>query len=218
VVCLDLESFFPHINHDRVYEALRAHLGCSLEIANLLTKLTTFQKRLPQGSPASTFLANLVLIEVIDALRSIAQDRRLALTCFIDDLTFSGEGAEHAIGEILAVLASQRLKIARSKLNIAHAYQERTVTGTGVSRRLSIPRNKLHAARDFLHSLTMSRTITAAELARAKGLAQQARQVNESQAAYLLRRLNRLPPIGDDEEPPKKRARTRDCHSFNRAH
>lgn len=218
LVCLDLDSFFPHVNHDRVYDALRRHLGCSGEIANLLTKLTTFQKRLPQGSPASTFLANLVLIDIVEELRAIARDRHLALSCYIDDLTFSGIGAEEAIGDVVAVLKAHHLKISREKLSIAHEHEARSVTGIGVSRRLTKPRDKMLEARDFINSLAASETVSERDLARARGIVAHVGQVNKSQAAYLARRLARLPPAGDDAPQEVEKTKTRRCSSFLRPH
>lgn len=218
VVCLDLESFFPHINNDRVYEALRRHLGCSPEVASLLTRLTTYQRRLPQGSAASSYLANLVLVTVMDELRVIAMDRGLRLSCYIDDLTFSGEGAEQAIGEIVGVLASHRLKISRSKLSISHQNEARSVTGVGVNRRPSIPRGKMRAARDFLNSLADSVSVTESELLRAKGIVAQADQINTSQANYLRRRLERVPSASSTNTRSKVKARSRECSLFSRRH
>lgn len=218
LVCLDLESFFPHVDNDRVYEALRKHLGCSRDVASLITRLTTFQRRLPQGSPASTYLANFVLVDVIGELRVIALDHGLQLSCYIDDLTFSGENAEQAIGAIVGVLSAHRLRLSREKLTISREHEERSVTGIGVSRRLTIPRRKLRSARDFINSLAIKSSITEAEVARARGIVNSVAQINSSQADYLRRRLVRVPPAGDDASAKIAKARTRECSDFSRPH
>lgn len=219
IVCLDLESFFPHVNNERVFAALRRHLGCSTETARLLTRLTTFQARLPQGSPASTFLANLILVDTTVELAAVARERSLKLTCYIDDITFSGQGAEQSIGDVIDVLARHGLPIARSKLQITHEHRPRVVTGVSVARKLSIPRSKLRAARDFINGLAAAETVRGRDLDRARGLVSQVGQISKGQAGYLRRRLNRLPPVGDDVgKGGKARLRTRTCTNFRRRH
>lgn len=218
IVSLDLESYFPHVDNDRVFGALREHLGCSTQVANLLTKLTTLQERLPQGSPASSFLANLVMIEPLEKMLEVVADLGLRLTCFVDDLTISGDCAEKAIGPIVGILASHGLTISRTKLEVSRQHHERTVTGVGVSRRPTVARAKMKAARDFLAVLAAREWITEWELSRAKGLVVHATQINPSQGAYLRRRFERLPEVGDDSANSVKRTATRKCSSFRRRH
>ncbi len=47
VVALDLRDCFPRISDREVYRVFNEVLGCSAVISALLTKLTTFQHRLP---------------------------------------------------------------------------------------------------------------------------------------------------------------------------
>jgi hypothetical protein len=61
VVTIDLQDCFPNTNHHKVYGVWARLFGCSAEIAGLLTQLTTFQRRLPQGAPTSALLENLTL-------------------------------------------------------------------------------------------------------------------------------------------------------------
>lgn len=218
IVSLDLESYFPHINNDRVYEALVVNLGCSSETAGLLTRLSTFQRRLPQGSPASSFLANLVMVKALASMKVVANDFGINITCFVDDIALSGERADDAIGPIISILAQHGLTVSRSKLNIARQNEERTVTGAGASRRLTVPRRKLKEIQAFLGTLAAKERVSCQELSRARGYVNFAENLNASQGAYLRRRLIRLPEVGDDEIAPAKKTRTRSCRSFTRRH
>jgi hypothetical protein len=72
LVTMDIKECFPHI-HDlhHVYPMFR-RLGFSPEVAALLTKLTTFQHRVPQGASSSSIIANLVMEPVHREIDKIA--------------------------------------------------------------------------------------------------------------------------------------------------
>jgi RNA-directed DNA polymerase len=54
VVRLDLEDFFPSITNRQVYSVWSRNLDNSPPVSRLLTLLTTYRRRLPQGAPTST--------------------------------------------------------------------------------------------------------------------------------------------------------------------
>ena len=58
---LDIANFFPSIIRDQVYRTFRYFFNFSDEVSNLLVDLITHQGRVPQGSPVSSDIANLVL-------------------------------------------------------------------------------------------------------------------------------------------------------------
>lgn len=86
----DLKDFFPFITNKMVY-AMFVKNGFSPDVASILTKLTTFKGHLPQGSPTSTTIANLVFAPVGDELQSIAERESLRFTTFVDDVTMSSQ-------------------------------------------------------------------------------------------------------------------------------
>lgn len=101
LVTLDLKNCFPRTTDLKVFEAYRKILKCSSEIASLLTKLTTFQKRLPQGAPTSSILANFTLLPMHDEICAIAKKFDLRCSIYVDDIAFSGVSAYEAIDEII---------------------------------------------------------------------------------------------------------------------
>jgi hypothetical protein len=56
LVTLDIRQCFPSITNVQVYQVWRKLLDCSTPVAALLTQLTTFQRRLPQGAATSPLL------------------------------------------------------------------------------------------------------------------------------------------------------------------
>ena len=86
----DLQDFFPSVNHRQIYK-LFLTLGYSNYIAHWLTKLTSIEFELPQGTPTSTAIANLVFLEIDKNLIALCQSNQITYTRFVDDLTFSSQ-------------------------------------------------------------------------------------------------------------------------------
>ena len=86
--CTDLKNFFPNITHQQVYKMLVDN-GCTHDIARLLTRLTTYQGILPQGTPTSTHIANLVSLPVDSVINDYCATHNIYFGRFVDDLAFS---------------------------------------------------------------------------------------------------------------------------------
>jgi RNA-directed DNA polymerase len=86
----DLKDFFTSIRHHQVFGMFLKN-NFSPTISRLLTKLTTYQGRLPQGPPSSSIIANLVFVPTGDRLHSFARENSITFTSFLDDLSFSSK-------------------------------------------------------------------------------------------------------------------------------
>lgn len=91
VYSLDIRDFFPSITTSQVLNVLPT-LGYSEHAAKLITKLCTLNGRLPQGSPASPFLSNLVFMSFDIQLQEIAKAENIRYSRYADDIVFSGQG------------------------------------------------------------------------------------------------------------------------------
>lgn len=89
VACLDIKDFYPSINFGRIGFVFKA-LGCSTEISKILTALTTYKFELPQGTPTSPILANLVLYNLDKRISALCRTRQISYTRFFDDISISG--------------------------------------------------------------------------------------------------------------------------------
>lgn len=111
----DLKDFFPYITYKMVYETF-LRVGFSHDVSSLLTKLTTYHGHLPQGSPTSTTIANLVFIPTGLELQTIAVREGLRFTTFADDITMSSQSDfKHIVPEILQTIISHGFKISHGK-------------------------------------------------------------------------------------------------------
>ncbi len=115
ILTTDLQDFFPSVTHEMVY-SLFLKLGYSNFMANYLTRLTTYKYRLPQGTPTSTHLANLVSLKVDDKILEICKQNDIIYTRFVDDLTFSSsKDFSLVIDDILSAILNNDFKISRRK-------------------------------------------------------------------------------------------------------
>ncbi len=125
----DLQDFFPSITHKQIYN-LFLLLGYSNHIAHWLTKMTSIEFELPQGTPTSTAIANLIFYEIDKKLISLSQSNNLTYTRFVDDLTFSSStDFRFLTNQILDIVRAGGFKISYRKTK----YQgNQTLTGIEV--------------------------------------------------------------------------------------
>lgn len=90
VRCLDIKKFFPSTPSRRVYWFFHNVMGLRKDAAGLITDLTTFEGRLPTGSPLSPILAYFAFFDMWAEVGAFCEARGYVLTVYIDDVTVSG--------------------------------------------------------------------------------------------------------------------------------
>ncbi len=83
VARLDIRGFFPNTKEEYVKDVF-LRLGCGPAAAKALCGLTTFKNSLPQGSPTSVFMGNIILLPLDDDFLSLSKKHGLAYTRFVD--------------------------------------------------------------------------------------------------------------------------------------
>lgn len=139
VVTLDVKRYFPSVRHEFVYNLFRREFGFGRDVAHLVTRLTTFRDQLPQGSPTSTTIANLLPLGPIDTpLAALATECGLAHTRFLDDIALSGRDPRELINTVAQLLSTRRLPMWRkkTKLKIMPNHRRQEVTGLIVNSKI----------------------------------------------------------------------------------
>lgn len=153
LVKIDIKRFFPSITNKHVYAVWSELLNCSPEISGLLTRLTTFERHLPQGAPTSTMLANLVLYSCDGAIRDECTRWNIQYSSWIDDLAFSSNDPRPVIKVVVRVLRQHGFRVSRKKLEIASPSVRRVLNGVVLGRGLGVPPERLSRIRSGIHKL-----------------------------------------------------------------
>jgi retron-type reverse transcriptase len=175
VINLDLENFFPTITYARV-KGLFHKCGYSEQIATILALLLTKndkekisidgqtyyvskgERYLPQGSPASPAISNILSAKLDKRLNGLAKRYNCEYTRYADDLSFSCMYAnEENISKLLyyvsKVIVDEGFKINKTKTHIMRKGNQQKVTGIVVNEKLNIPKVKLKKFRALLHNI-----------------------------------------------------------------
>lgn len=137
----DLRNFFPSVNNRQVNKMFLKH-GFSPTVARILTKLTTYEGKLPQGAPTSSSIANLVFADTGNKLDEFAQGNNITFTTFVDDLAFSSPfDFKEKTPEIVNIITEDGFRISHNK---TYYCQSPLITG------LYPKNNYLHLPDEFL--------------------------------------------------------------------
>jgi len=166
---LDLENFFGTINFGRVRGFFIHDSMFSLEpkIATIIAQIACHDNALPQGSPCSPVISNLIGNILDSRLLALARDARCTYTRYADDLTFSTneklfptEIAVNAHGADWEVGKKLRKEIEKSgffinpvKTRMSLRRSRQTVTGLVVNDKANINQDYYRAARAMCNAL-----------------------------------------------------------------
>jgi RNA-directed DNA polymerase len=157
LVTLDIRSFFPSVSNTQVYKVWREVLDCSPRIASELTRLTTFERHLPQGAPTSTLLANLVLFSVDGVIRERCLSRGVRYSTWVDDLAFSGRHAREVIEVAVKALSGAAFSVSHRKMKIMGAGDRKVLTGLLLGKLPGVLPERLSNLRSGINKLRTGR-------------------------------------------------------------
>ena len=157
VLNMDLKEFFSSINRSKVYNVFRV-VGYNDIVSTIFTNLTVYQDSLPQGSPCSPKLANLVTWQLDKRIQGYVGKRGITYTRYADDLTFSGLNPQIVAGivrRIEDIIIDEGLAINAAKTRISSSSRARVVTGLVLSKStFGIGKKKYKILRAKIHKLT----------------------------------------------------------------
>ncbi len=159
VITEDIKGFFDHITEEHAYAIWRRFFGFGEAPSELLTRLVTNGGRVYQGSPTSSYLANLVFWDIEPRLVEALGVRGLRYSRFVDDVTMSHptaigtEEKTSAIAQVYAMLGSHGFKPARQKHAIFNGSASRTIMRVNVNEQVTITATERRQVRAMVHQL-----------------------------------------------------------------
>ena len=176
---IDLEDFFPSINFGRIrgYFLKNRDFELHPNVATVLAQIACHGNSLPQGSPCSPVISNLVAQFLDVRLVRLASRAGVTYSRYADDLSFStnkrdfpadiavpfgDDSVHHWIpGEPLRSLIERAgFKIHPSKTHLMYRSSRQEVTGIVVNERLNVRHTYRREVRAMVHSLTRTGEFT----------------------------------------------------------
>lgn len=133
VINIDLKDFFPSINLDDVFRIFY-YYGYTKEVSFALSKLCTNSGVLPQGSPASPYISNIICLKLDKRLSTLVEKYEGDYTRYADDITISGNrGIIKCLHIVEHIINDEGFNINHNKTRTAFYYQRQEVTGLVVN-------------------------------------------------------------------------------------
>jgi retron-type reverse transcriptase len=175
VVNIDLKDFFPTVTHKRV-KGLFHKMGYSEQLSTILSLLCTHsemdeidldgvtyyvqsgERKLPQGSPASPAISNLIVYKMDKKINGLAKKLNFTYTRYADDMSFSTTKENSTnVSRLLyfskKIIDSEGFIIHPDKIHVMRKGMQQKVTGVVVNEKLNIDRIQLRKFRALLHNI-----------------------------------------------------------------
>lgn len=160
---LDIKDFFPSITQDMILKYLiRSPHHINYQVAFMIARLCCIRREddskvLPQGSPTSPILANMVCSKLDDDIMNLARQFNLNYTRYADDMTFSGQynsfKDEGRFMELLiSIIERNGFKLNPDKKRIQKHGSRQEVTGIIISSKTNVRRKYIKEIRVMLHN------------------------------------------------------------------
>lgn len=148
VINLDIASFFPSITRRQVRDIWQNFFRFPPVIAEMLTRLTTYNGRLPQGAPTSSYLANLVLWKHEPELVTELNGKGIHYSRYVDDITLSSahflddQQKADAIRRVRRLCSANGFEVKRSKQRLETSSQPMRVNNLLVNQGVTLPKEE----------------------------------------------------------------------------
>lgn len=156
VLNIDLKDFFKSINDKRVFILFKS-IGYNDLISTILTNLCTYDGYLPQGSPCSPKIANLICWNLDIRIQGLVGKLGIVYTRYADDMSFSGLVASKLtklLPIIEAICLDEGFKLNSKKTRIMGKSRSLQITGLILYKgRYGIGRKKYRELRVKIHNL-----------------------------------------------------------------
>lgn len=188
VYTMDISNFFGTVNPRMVREVFeRIHFR--QDAAALLTRLTTFDRQLPQGAPTSTPLANLVLLKLDRRLMRLAEIHGFKYTRWVDDLSFSGGSRLLKLRSLLKrVVEDEGFSVSEAKTKTMFRHERQEVLNLTVNQKVNVGGERTAAIKkELTESIASGGTPSNSTMGRVYWL----RSVNNAVGSRLVRKVRK---------------------------
>lgn len=155
VLNIDLEDFFSNISAPRISKLLIEKFNISEEESIKIADLLTYKNSLPQGSPSSPVLSNLICEHLDNELNKYCKQFNITYTRYADDMSFSFNFNKLPIIQvknIIFIIEQNNFKINKKKYRYFYRNARQLVTGLVVNEKINVKREYSKRLRAILHN------------------------------------------------------------------
>ena len=167
ILNIDLKDFFDSFNFGRVrgFFIKDRDFAVSPEIATVIAQIACYQGKLPQGSPSSPIITNLITRILDYRIVKIAKKYRFTYSRYADDMTFStnrelnsnklraSKELDNFLTELEEVIISSGFEINPKKTRLSNNMQRQEVTGLVVNKKINVKREYVKNTRAMAFQL-----------------------------------------------------------------
>jgi len=161
ILALDIDNFFPSIPANKVFWVFRS-VGYGQKISSAFTSICTYKGSLPQGSPASPKIANLVCLKLDARIQGYAGKNGITYTRYADDISLSCQSIkkmEKARYVVQKIIKDENFLINKKKTRLMGLRKKKEVTGLVINQEKAVVGRHLYRIlRAKIHHLFVGRS------------------------------------------------------------
>lgn len=138
---VDLKDFFHTVTYEKVVEIFaNKPFKFKRELPNILADLTTYNQRLPMGTPTSPVLSNFACRSLDEALTDFSNNMLWIYTRYADDMSFSSNQPINAekVHSVRKIVEAAGFVINERKLKVYGPAEDKIVTGLLVKDKVTL--------------------------------------------------------------------------------
>lgn len=168
---IDIKDFFPNISITQI-KNIFSDIGYSEHAAQILSRFTSLNGRMPQGAPTSPILSNLVFSNADKEISQYSIENGLLYTRYADDLSFSSQEfiPKNILIQLKAILASYGFKLNPTKTKFSGKGDRMEVTGLVINDKVQMPREWRYRAKAIFHQAAIVPEAFQARISEVQGL------------------------------------------------
>ena len=191
---LDIANFFPSITRDHVFRSFRYFFNFSEEVSSLLADLITHQGKVPQGSPVSSDIANLVLTWDGDEaiLAEQLKNKGIQYSRYVDDTANSASRSltnnekTEVIKLVNSFIKRKGFQVSHKKTRVAGPRKTKCATGVRIGEdKNNVTHEYVDSVYRQIKQFENEEALNDQIIASIKGKINYIRQLNPRQAARL---------------------------------
>ncbi len=160
IVCkIDIHDFFGTTNTSKIKRSMMKHMGYSQDVAYVLAVLATLNGKMPQGSPTSPAISNLVMIDFDKELQKELPE--WSISRYVDDVIMSTNELTdpfEAIDKVRKLLKKHGYKVNEKKTKVMFSSQRQSIFGLVINKKLNFSQQKYKLLRAKVHNFAKNPT------------------------------------------------------------